>query len=172
VQDLVTRGLISQEEALSHPQAHVLTKCLGAEPIIELEKKQFWIWQNGESEGDKLLLCSDGLYSLVSDEELAETVSKFSPQEACVSLVELAKERGGYDNITLAILPLKGELREECPDEVEQNDQPKIKTKSILVKARELSPSFWAKRLMITFFIFLIGGIVGTLMWLLHAMNA
>ena len=114
VQDLVERGAITHEEALSHPQSHVLTRCLGAEPRLELDMQEFWIWdiESGEPE-DKLVLCSDGLYSLVSDEEIAQMVSRCSPQESCVQLIELAKSRGGYDNITLAIVPLSGQLREE-----------------------------------------------------------
>ncbi len=116
VQDLVDRGALNAEEALCHPQAHVLTRCLGAEPRLELELQDYWIWNvSGENPEDKLVLCSDGLYSLVTDEEMAEVVSKMSPQESCVHLVELAKNRGGYDNITLAILPLGGQLREESP---------------------------------------------------------
>ncbi|MCB0322635.1 MAG: Stp1/IreP family PP2C-type Ser/Thr phosphatase [Bdellovibrionales bacterium] len=114
VQDLVDRGSINAEEALSHPQSHVLTRCLGAEPRLELDAQTFWIWDasDGEAE-DRLLLCSDGLYSLVSDSEIAERVTNLTPQEACVQLVELAKQRGGYDNITLAVLPLGGQLHEE-----------------------------------------------------------
>ncbi|HQH27737.1 MAG TPA: protein phosphatase 2C domain-containing protein, partial [Oligoflexia bacterium] len=99
VQDLVDRGAINAEEALSHPQSHVLTRCLGAEPRLELECQTYWLWEstNGEPE-DRLVLCSDGLYSLVSDREIAEAVTKYSPQESCVQLVELSKSRGGYDN--------------------------------------------------------------------------
>jgi len=116
VQDLVDKGALSAEDALSHPQAHVLTRCLGAEPRLELDLTTYWIWNVGEDEPeDKLVLCSDGLYSLVSDDEISEAASKMSPQECCVQLVELAKERGGYDNITLAVLPLGGQLREESP---------------------------------------------------------
>jgi protein phosphatase len=114
VQDLVDRGAINAEEALSHPQSHVLTRCLGAEPRLELETQAYWIWDTSEGEPeDRLVLCSDGLYSLVDDTEIAEAVSRYSPQESCVQLVELAKDRGGFDNITLAVLPLGGQLHEE-----------------------------------------------------------
>jgi PPM family protein phosphatase len=116
VQDLVDKGALNPEEALSHPQAHVLTRCLGAEPRLQIDTQQFWIWNASQNEAeDKLVLCSDGLYSMVSDEDIVEVVSKMSPQESCVKLVEMAKERGGYDNITLAILPLGGQLRDESP---------------------------------------------------------
>ena len=54
-----------------------------------------------------LLLCSDGLYDLVSDEEIKEVVISETPSAAGERLVALAKERGGYDNITVAVLWLK-----------------------------------------------------------------
>jgi protein phosphatase len=114
VQDLVERGAINAEDALTHPQSHVLTRCLGAEPRLQLDTQNYWIWNVGtEDPGDFLVLCSDGLYSLVLEREIADSVAKYPPQESCVQLVELSKSRGGYDNITLAVLPLGGELREE-----------------------------------------------------------
>lgn len=117
VQDLVDRGSIAAEDALSHPQAHVLTRCLGAEPRLELDMSRHWIWPVADSEPeDLLILCSDGLYSLVSDAEIGATVQQFSPQESCVQLVELAKQRGGFDNITVAILPIGGILRDTPPE--------------------------------------------------------
>ena len=125
VQDLVDRGAITAEEALSHPQSHVLTKCLGAEPRLGLEPKQFWIWETevGQKE-DYLMLCTDGLYSLVSDEEMAEQVTNYTPQEVCINLVELARSRGGFDNITLAVLPMGGILKSEANE-----NRVKIETK-------------------------------------------
>lgn len=116
VQDLVEKGAISEQEALSHPQAHVLTRCLGAEPRIKLDVQNLWVWptESGQS-SDNLVLCSDGLYSLVSNEEIAEVVSRKTPQESCAELVDLAKQRGGYDNITLSVIPLDGRLRDEAP---------------------------------------------------------
>lgn len=112
VQDLVERGSITQEEAMSHPQSHVLTKCLGAEPRLGLESQQYWIWDTDERE-DILVLCTDGLYSLVSDEEIADQVWNNTPQESCVNLVELARSRGGFDNITLTVLPMGGAIKNE-----------------------------------------------------------
>jgi serine/threonine protein phosphatase PrpC len=116
VQELVDKGQISADEALSHPQAHILTRCIGAEPGLDIDLFKYWIWDNDESEQqDLMLLCTDGLYSLISEGELANIVSQNTPQKACVELVELAKSRGGYDNITLAIIPLGGQLRQERP---------------------------------------------------------
>lgn len=116
VQEMVERGQLQPEEALSHPQAHILTRCIGSEPGLEVQAKKFWVWDVGPGEPvDIMLLCSDGLYSHVSDGEIAMIVSKNSPQRACVELVELAKSRGGFDNITITIIPLAGQLRREPP---------------------------------------------------------
>lgn len=116
VQDLVDKGKISAEDALSHPQAHVLTRCIGSEPGLEVDVDKLWVWDVQPTEPiDYILLCSDGLYSLVSDGEIANTVATNSPQRACVHLVELARSRGGYDNITVAIIPLAGQLKNEPP---------------------------------------------------------
>lgn len=119
VQELVEKGELKEEEALSHPQAHILTRCLGAEPGIEIDLTQYWITPSTSevrsSRADVLLLCSDGLYSLVEDGEIASIVESCPPTEACEQLVALAKERGGFDNITIAIIPLHGELSFEPP---------------------------------------------------------
>jgi protein phosphatase len=121
VQDLVDKGHIKSEEALSHPQAHILTRCIGSEPGLEVDLLKFWIWSEPEVEpSDYLLLCTDGLYSMVSEGDIADIVSQNSPQKACVKLVELAKTRGGFDNITLAVIPLGGQLRQERPADFEQ----------------------------------------------------
>jgi serine/threonine protein phosphatase PrpC len=54
--------------------------------------------------GDDLLLCTDGLWGVVGDEELEAAVSGHGPTECCAALVKLARERGGPDNITLQVL--------------------------------------------------------------------
>jgi len=116
VQKLVEQGQIHADEALSHPQAHILTRAIGSEPALECDVQRFWVWQVAEFEpSDQLVLCSDGLYSLVTEGEIANTVSQHPPQRACVQLVELARARGGFDNITLAVIPLSGQLRQEPP---------------------------------------------------------
>lgn len=116
VQALVDKGEIKAEDALSHPQAHILTRAIGSEPGLDVAAKRYWIWQIADGEpSDFLLLCTDGLYSHVTEGEIAGIVSKENPQRACVKLVELAKNRGGFDNITIAIIPVGGQLRSEPP---------------------------------------------------------
>ena len=119
VQEMVARGELSAEASLKHPQAHVLTRCLGSEPGLRIDMTKCWVTPRDEKNHgggvDKLALVSDGLYSLVSDAELGAIVSDLEPQRACVHLVELAKSRGGFDNITIAIIPLHGNLSDSPP---------------------------------------------------------
>jgi serine/threonine protein phosphatase PrpC len=114
VQMLVDQEEICKEDALTHPQAHILTQCLGASNDVRVDTLQFWIWPPDKGEKpDTLLLCTDGLYSLVHDEEIASVVSSFSPEEACQQLVRMANSRGGYDNITVSVVPLAGTVKDE-----------------------------------------------------------
>jgi PPM family protein phosphatase len=96
---LVEQGIIRPEEAVSHPQRNILTGALGAgsevfpeilETPITLEK------------GDILVLCTDGLWSLVNEAEIQSALSG-GLEEACSKLIALAKKRGGPDNITVQI---------------------------------------------------------------------
>jgi len=62
--------------------------------------------------GDRLVLCSDGLWGLVTDFEILVAVSELTPEEACAELVELANARGGPDNISIVVAELRGEPAE------------------------------------------------------------
>ncbi len=161
VQDLVERGAISEDEALSHPQAHVLTRCLGADPRLKLDSLEFWNWKVGKGESkDILILVSDGLYSLVDDQEIAKSVCSRSAQESCVELVELAKARGGFDNITVSILPLAGQLRGEEPPAAKKAG-PKLQKRKKKVEKIEKPNPFegftLGKRLVFMLLLFLLG---------------
>jgi len=117
VQQLVDRNEITREEALPHPQSHILTQCLGSSPDITVDVTRYWIWplEKGHT-SDLIVLCSDGLYSMVNEEEMYHLVTVLSPQKACEELIKLANTRGGFDNITVSIVPLHGHLRgEESP---------------------------------------------------------
>jgi protein phosphatase len=117
VQHLVDQNQLSREEALPHPQSHILTQCLGSSPDLNAEVAKYWIWPLRKGEmTDYLVLCTDGLYSMVHEQEIFTVVTSLRPHEACTELIKLANGRGGFDNITLSIVPLHGHLRvEESP---------------------------------------------------------
>ncbi|MCC6931925.1 MAG: serine/threonine-protein phosphatase [Deltaproteobacteria bacterium] len=167
VQDLVERGVIKPHEALSHPQAHVLTRCLGAEANLNLDLQKYWVWPVEEGKEDKLLLCSDGLYSLVDDDEIAEICTTYQSQESCIRLTELAKSHGGYDNITVAIIPIPGELREEKPTQKVAKAKT-VRKPTYSVARRRLSPE---KRIGLIIFMIALGILIGLPLALLKIMS-
>jgi protein phosphatase len=101
VMEMVRRGLLSLEEARHHPDKNVILRALGSHPQVEVST---WDAPFPLREKDLFLLCSDGLYDLVEDEEIRRLALADAPQPACQSLISLAKERGGHDNITVAIV--------------------------------------------------------------------
>ena len=98
---LVQNKLISPEEAESHPQRHILTAALGAgaEVVPDSSEQPLEL-----KPGDVLALCTDGLWSVVSDDDIRQTVSGRDATAACKELVRLAKDHGGPDNITVQVL--------------------------------------------------------------------
>ena len=100
VQELVDRGEMSQEEAISHPKKNVITRAVGAYAEVKVDTMKLTL-----DDDESLLLCCDGLIIHVQDEEIKEIVVNAShPQEACKKLVDLANERGGKDNISVILL--------------------------------------------------------------------
>lgn len=100
---LVENGVISSAEAETHPQRHILTAALGAGEEVSPETPSQPI---ALQKGDVLVLCTDGLWSLLDEGEIQSVVAGSSPPEACQALVKMTKERGGPDNITLQLLRL------------------------------------------------------------------
>ena len=96
--------MISPEEAENHPQRNILTAALGTNPDLIMDSP-------GQPEPlrpeDVLLICSDGLWGLVRDSEILDSVENKSAEQAGRRLIELARERGGPDNITVEILRLR-----------------------------------------------------------------
>jgi serine/threonine protein phosphatase PrpC len=98
---LVESGIVRAEDAEKHPQRHILTAALGAGRELAIDSAEQAVTL---LEGDDLLLCTDGLWSVVTEEELETTVSANTPADSCAALVKLARLRGGPDNITLQVL--------------------------------------------------------------------
>jgi protein phosphatase len=98
VSDQVAAGLITPEQARSSPHRNVITRALGYQSEVSVDLFR-WPLQVG----DIVLLCSDGLHGLATDEEIAEIATAHPADEAITRLIALANERGGPDNITVAI---------------------------------------------------------------------
>ena len=104
VMELVTLGEITMEQARHHPDKNVITRSLGGREQVEVST---WTRPMRLLAGDRFLLCSDGMYDLVEDEEICKVTAEYSPLNACRQLVDIARQRGGGDNISVAIAELK-----------------------------------------------------------------
>ncbi len=99
VAEQVRAGRLAQEQARGHARGNIITRCLGTHPDVEVD-----IFVEPVQDGDVLVLCSDGLSNLVSDEELSTFVEQYEPQESVGQLVACANDRGGIDNITAVVV--------------------------------------------------------------------
>jgi len=107
VADLVRAGELTPEEAARHPQRNVLTRALGIESNLKAD-----MWELSINDGDKFLLCSDGLFNELSETRIMEILSEASdPQTAADLLVNESVEVGGHDNVTAMVLTVESTLK-------------------------------------------------------------
>ena len=101
---LVEQGLIQPEEVYTHQQRSIIYRSLGSRSDLEVD-----VFTLELEPGDRLLLCSDGLWEMVRDGMIEEVLlERDDPQQACERLIELANLAGGDDNITVIVLNLQG----------------------------------------------------------------
>jgi serine/threonine protein phosphatase PrpC len=113
VAELERTGQITPEAAEHHPQRSIITRALGPEPDVQVDT-----YTLAGRDGDVFLICSDGLTSMISDDELASILrSASSLDEAADSLVRAANQSGGKDNITVVLFRLGGGERLPAEDE-------------------------------------------------------
>jgi PPM family protein phosphatase len=99
-EELVDRGQLSEAEAAIHPHRHILTRALGVSSEVDPD-----VWEMAPREGDRYLLCSDGLTNEVTETRIAKLLRTTpDPQEAAEKLVQMALDNGGNDNITVVVL--------------------------------------------------------------------
>jgi protein phosphatase len=109
VEERMAAGQITADEAKVHHYRHVLTRALGAEEMADPAVREIPF-----APGDALVLCSDGLWGIVEDGEIAEAMARpAEAREAATALVDLAIERGGPDNISIAVIKV---LPDDSPD--------------------------------------------------------
>jgi protein phosphatase len=91
-------GLLTPEQARTSPYRHIITRALGIDPELPVDQRKITVELH-----DTFLLCTDGLTEMVEDVEIMRILASASPQEAAESLIRLANERGGVDNITVVV---------------------------------------------------------------------
>ncbi len=100
VEELVQRGDLTRDQARVHPHKNYITRALGAESKLKTD----YFHQKME-QGSYLLLCSDGLSNMVSEQEiLYEVIHGGNPEDCCQRLLEIALKRGATDNVTVVLV--------------------------------------------------------------------
>jgi PPM family protein phosphatase len=99
VEEMVRRGELSEGDATTHPHRHILTRVIGVEPDVDVDA-----WTIEVRDGDRLLLCSDGLTNEIQDGDIAQLLRDHAdPEQAVHALVDRALRHGGSDNVTVVV---------------------------------------------------------------------
>lgn len=105
VGEMVRQGILTDEDARTHPRRNVITRSIGTHDVLSFETsfppRRF-------REGDVFLLCTDGLTSLVGERDLKTLLESNPPRAACDALIDLANENGGKDNVTVLVVKVGG----------------------------------------------------------------
>jgi serine/threonine protein phosphatase PrpC len=108
----VRLGLISEKEARQHPERSALSRCVGRELIVSLDRLTMPL-----KAGDRIVLCSDGLHGMIEDHEIDTLSRGLKAEEACRRLIDEANARGAADNVTIAfMLAHKGSSNPNLPE--------------------------------------------------------
>jgi serine/threonine protein phosphatase PrpC len=94
-------GILSEDEIDRHPLRNVITKAIGAKDVIEID-----VVEHTMASGDIILICSDGLHSMINNDQIIKAVTPFPAtlQEAAGKLIDAANEAGGKDNVSVVLL--------------------------------------------------------------------
>lgn len=118
VQEMVDRGYISQAEAQHHPRRHVITRALGTGEAPDAD-----FWMLPVHDGDRLMICSDGLTTEVEDERIRQELqSRHTAQDAVDGLIGLALRGGGRDNITVVVVDVEDSAAESDRNDTSPRD--------------------------------------------------
>jgi PPM family protein phosphatase len=108
---MVTEGRLTREEAAHHPQRNIITRALGLDRDVDVD-----LLTQELAGGDRLVLCSDGLSSMIEERTLAQVLAdERDPQIAADRLVDAANQAGGEDNITVVLVDVLGDARPPAP---------------------------------------------------------
>ena len=104
VQELVLAGVITKEQARTHPRRNVVTRALGSDASMMPDH-----WLLPAIGGDRYLVCSDGLFSELPDEVIRPLLAVGTPQQAADALVSAANDAGGRDNVTVVVVDIESD---------------------------------------------------------------
>lgn len=107
----VQLGIITREEAATHPTANMIIRAVGAEEHLIIDRGMLELQAN-----DRYMLCSDGLYKHVTNAEIAQILARGAPSEAAQALIEATLAGGGSDNVTVSVIDITTPPAEDNED--------------------------------------------------------
>jgi len=116
VEELIRQGMISREEAKDHPQSNVITRAIGASPNVIIDTHSFSIMP-----GDTFLLCSDGLYNAVTEDEINYFLKNYNTNECVNGFISRALENGAKDNVSAIVIKGERDMAEIKPDFINEH---------------------------------------------------
>ncbi len=103
-EEKVRQGQLTEAEAAVHPHRHILTRALGVSSDVDVD-----LWELHLHDGDRILLCSDGLTNEIGDDRIGQILGRVKdPSEAAKALVKAAVDHGGSDNVTCIVIDVVG----------------------------------------------------------------
>lgn len=121
VQELISAGYITPEQAKTHPDRNVVTRSLGTDPAPVPD-----VWVFPPIAGERFLICSDGLSRELEDNEIEKILHREPvAQEAATALVARAVEAGGHDNITVVVIDFAGSLADGLTHAIDEDTAPR-----------------------------------------------
>ena len=111
VADMVRKGVLTEEQAACHPMRNYITRAVGTEETIAVD-----ITTHDRKQGDRWMICSDGMYGMVSKDELCRLMKTGDLEETAEHMLRAALEGGGKDNISLVLLQDETVFPEETPE--------------------------------------------------------
>ncbi len=115
IQERVRMGLMSAARARNHPERSALSRSVGHELIVSVDRITLGLEQH-----DRLILCSDGLHNVLDESELERAVAGLNGESACQRLIEMANQRGTADNLTVGVFTMNGPTISAPPNGIRQ----------------------------------------------------
>lgn len=108
IEELLKNGTITEEEAKAHPNRHIITRAVGTDEKVEGDFTDIRL-----CDGDTVLMCTDGLTNMLSNEDIMDCLSLGEPERICNELIFRSNENGGRDNITAVVIKYQTDEEEK-----------------------------------------------------------
>ena len=118
VEDAVDQGVITREQARVHPNRNVITRAIGLDQQPQIDTSVMPL-----ADGDLLLLCSDGLNSMIPDEDIHRILTSSDPEDVCQALIDAANDQGGHDNTTVVVATVGARRKAPAATQPSASDQ-------------------------------------------------